>query len=64
VPVVIRDADDTEMLELALVENLQRKDLTPFEEAEALGGLVDRCAYTHEQLGRGWGSPGLRSPSR
>jgi len=52
VPVVIRDADDAEMLELALVENLQRKDLTPFEEAEALGGLVDRCSYTHEQLAK------------
>src|SRR5688572_31209840 len=30
-PAVIRDVDDTEMLELALVENIQRKDLTPFE---------------------------------
>ena len=40
-PVVIRDVDDTEMLELALIENLQRKDLTPFEEAEALHGLAD-----------------------
>ena len=35
-PVVVRDVDETEMLELALVENIQRKDLTPFEEAEAL----------------------------
>jgi ParB family chromosome partitioning protein len=35
-PAVIRDVDDTEMLELALVENIQRKDLTPFEEAEDL----------------------------
>lgn len=51
-PVVIREADDTEILELALVENLQRKDLTPFEEAEALSGLVDRCGYTHEQLAK------------
>ena len=36
VPVVIRDVDDAEVVEIALVENLQRKDLTPFEEAEAL----------------------------
>jgi ParB family chromosome partitioning protein len=51
-PVVIRDVDDTEMLELALIENLQRKDLTPFEEAEALHGLAERCGYTHEDLAR------------
>src|SRR5262249_37139974 len=49
-PVVIRDVDETEMLELALIENLQRKDLTPFEEAEALHGLAGRCGYTHEDL--------------
>jgi ParB family chromosome partitioning protein len=51
-PVVIREVDDTEVIELALIENLQRKDLTPFEEAEALQGLADRCAYTHEDLAR------------
>jgi ParB family transcriptional regulator, chromosome partitioning protein len=51
-PVVIRDVDDGEMLELALIENLQRKDLTPFEEAEGLQGLADRCGYTHEDLAR------------
>jgi ParB family chromosome partitioning protein len=51
-PVVIRDADETEMLELALIENLQRKDLTPFEESEALHGLAERCGYTHEDLAR------------
>src|SRR6476660_7966403 len=49
-PVVIREVDDTEVIELALIENLQRKDLTPFEEAEALHGLADRCGYTHEDL--------------
>src|SRR3984893_11526496 len=51
-PAVIRDADETEMLELALIENLQRKDLTPFEESEALEGLAESCGYTHEDLAR------------
>jgi ParB family chromosome partitioning protein len=49
-PVVIRDVDDTEIIELALIENLQRKDLTPFEEAEAMHSLVRRAGYTHESL--------------
>jgi ParB family chromosome partitioning protein len=51
-PVVVREVDDTEVIELALIENLQRKDLTPFEEAEALHGLADRCGYTHEDLAK------------
>ena len=51
-PAVVREVDDSEMLELALIENLQRKDLTPFEEAEALQGLAGRCGYTHEDLAR------------
>ncbi|HSL21548.1 MAG TPA: ParB/RepB/Spo0J family partition protein [Vicinamibacterales bacterium] len=51
-PVVVRDVDDSEVIELALVENLQRKDLTPFEEAEALHALAERCGYTHEDLAR------------
>src|SRR5947209_5933262 len=55
-PVVIREADDTEMLELALIENLQRKDLTPFEEAEALQRLAERRGHTHEDLARRLGS--------
>lgn len=52
VPVVIRDVDDTELIEIALIENLQRKDLTPFEEAEAMQSLAERCSYTHEDLAR------------
>jgi ParB family transcriptional regulator, chromosome partitioning protein len=51
-PVVIRDADDAEVIELALIENLQRKDLTAFEEAEALHSLSQRVGYTHEELAR------------
>jgi ParB family chromosome partitioning protein len=50
VPVIVREVDDTEVLEIALVENLQRKDLTAFEEAEALHQLAHRCGYTHEDL--------------
>ena len=49
VPVVIREVDDAEVMELALVENLQRKDLTAFEEAEALQQLADRCGHTHDR---------------
>jgi ParB family chromosome partitioning protein len=51
-PVVIRDVDDTEIIEVALVENIQRKDLSAFEEAEALLALADRCGYTHEDLAK------------
>jgi ParB family chromosome partitioning protein len=51
-PVVVRDADDVEVMELALVENLQRKDLTAFEEAEALYQLAQKCDYTHEDMAR------------
>ena len=52
VPVVIRDVDDNEIIELALIENLQRKDLTAFEEAEALHSLADRGHLTHEQIAK------------
>ena len=52
VPVVIREAEDAEVMELALVENLQRKDLTAFEEAEALHQLAQKCDYTHEDMAR------------
>jgi ParB family transcriptional regulator, chromosome partitioning protein len=52
VPVVVRESDDVEVMELALIENLQRKDLTAFEEAEALHQLAHRCGYTHEDMAR------------
>jgi ParB family chromosome partitioning protein len=52
IPIVIREVDDNEIIEVALVENLQRKDLTPFEEAEALHALATRCSYTHEDMAR------------
>ena len=52
IPVIPRTADDAEVMELALIENLQRKDLTAFEEAEALDQLAQKCRYTHEDMAR------------
>lgn len=52
IPIIVRDADDDEVMELALVENLQRKDLTAFEEADALLQLAQSCNYTHEDMAR------------
>jgi ParB family chromosome partitioning protein len=51
-PCIEKIADDAETLELALIENLQRKDLTPFEEAEGLFRLAEQFAYTHEDIAR------------
>jgi ParB family transcriptional regulator, chromosome partitioning protein len=51
-PVVIRDVDDDEIIEIALIENIQRKDLTAFEESEALHALAAKCNYTHEDMAR------------
>jgi ParB family chromosome partitioning protein len=52
IPIVIREVDDNEIIEIALIENIQRKDLTPFEESEALQSLGSRCGYTHEDMAR------------
>jgi ParB family chromosome partitioning protein len=49
-PVIEMDVSEDEALEIALIENLQRKDLTPFEEAEGYQSLADRHGYTHEQI--------------
>jgi len=50
VPVIVLDVDEDEALEIALIENLQRKDLTPFEEAEGFRALADRHDYTHQEI--------------
>lgn len=52
VPCIEKDADDAETLELALIENLQRKDLTPFEEADGIQSLGDRFALTHDEIAK------------
>src|SRR5207244_11783659 len=52
VPCIEMDVDDRAVAEISLIENLQRKDLTPFEEAEGLMVLVERFGYTHEEVAR------------
>jgi len=49
-PCIVREAPDAEVMELALIENLQRKDLTPFEEADGLLTLKDHYGYTHDAM--------------
>lgn len=50
VPVVIRELSDGEALEIALIENIQRTDLNPLEEARAYGLLMQQFSYTQQQL--------------
>jgi ParB family chromosome partitioning protein len=49
-PVIEMGVDDDEALEIGLIENLQRKDLTLFEEAQGYRALGERFGYTHEQI--------------
>ncbi len=49
-PCIVRESSDAETMEIALIENLQRKDLTPFEEADGLRALVETFSYTHDDL--------------
>ncbi|EPX77617.1 ParB/RepB/Spo0J family partition protein [Litoreibacter arenae] len=50
VPVVVRQLDDTEVLEIAIIENIQRADLNPLEEAMGYRQLQDKFGHTQEQL--------------
>src|SRR5258708_22745450 len=52
IPCIEKSADDAETLEIGLIENIQRKDLTPFEEADGLHRLATQLEYTHQQLDR------------
>ncbi|WP_137150489.1 ParB/RepB/Spo0J family partition protein [Devosia sp. FKR38] len=50
VPVIVRDVDDKEALELAIIENVQRADLNPLEEAMGYGQLIEQFDYTQQDL--------------
>lgn len=51
-PVIIRDVSDAEVFQLALIENLQRSDLNPIEEAQGYKQLIEKNGFTQEQLGK------------
>jgi len=55
VPCIELTVTDQEALEIALIENLQRKDLTAFEEAEGYRTLIDKYSYTHDQVAQAVG---------
>jgi ParB family chromosome partitioning protein len=50
VPVIVRELEDRSMLELALIENIQREDLNPIDEAKAYQALIEKVGLTHEAL--------------
>ncbi len=52
VPCIEMDVDESGVAEIALIENMQRKDLTPWEEADGLRALCERFGYTHEDVAR------------
>jgi ParB family chromosome partitioning protein len=55
IPSIVLDVSDAEVVEIALIENLQRKDLSPLEEADGFLTLQDKHGYTHEQIARAVG---------
>jgi len=55
VPCIELSVNDQEALEIALIENLQRKDLTAFEEADGYFTLIEKYKYTHQQVGKAVG---------
>ena len=55
VPAIVRDFDDTEVLEVAIIENIQRADLSPVDEARGYRQLMDRFGHTQEKMAEALG---------
>ena len=55
IPAIIRDFSDQEMMEIALIENIQREDLNPIEEAEALAKIIETSQITQEEASKKFG---------
>jgi ParB family transcriptional regulator, chromosome partitioning protein len=66
IPAIVRESDDRDSLEVAIVENLQREDLNPLEEAAAYAHLIDEYGMTQEEVGRrlGKGRPTIANAVR
>jgi len=52
IPAIVREANENEMLEIALIENVQREDLNPLEEAEGYRMLIEKFSFTQEELAK------------
>ncbi len=50
IPAIVRDYDDRQMMELSIIENIQRENLNPIDEAKAYSALIERVGLTHDQV--------------
>lgn len=66
IPAIVRDVDKRELVELALIENLQREDLNPIEEAHGIRQLIEEYGLTQEQVAEkiGWSRPAVANALR
>ena len=55
IPAIVREFNDQEMMEIALIENIQRENLNPIEEAEAFAKIIENNNFTQEQVAQKFG---------
>ena len=58
IPAVVKEVSRSRSRKQAIIENLQRSNLNPIEEAKAYRSLINELAYSHEELAKLWGNPG------